>query len=114
MKITVLAVTAASALLLFQPTAMAQTNSPNKAPAANAKGATASNVHNKQGLRAQVRDMLQKEGFTNVRVMPSSFMVCAKGKDGNPVVMSISPNCSLKFRRLARLPLIIPSRARWI
>jgi len=39
-----------------------------------------------------VRDMLQKEGFTDVRVVPSSFMVRAKDKDGSPVVMSISPD----------------------
>ena len=92
MKITVLAVTAASALLLFQPTAMAQTNSPNKAPAANAKGATASNVHNKQGLRTQVRDMLQKAGFTDIQVMTGSLLIRAKDKDGDPVVMNVSPD----------------------
>jgi sporulation protein YlmC with PRC-barrel domain len=36
--------------------------------------------------------MLQKSGFTDIRVAPTSFMVRAKDQDGNPVVMSISPD----------------------
>ena len=36
--------------------------------------------------------MLQKSGYTDIRVSPTSFMVHAKDSDGNPVVMSISPD----------------------
>ena len=36
--------------------------------------------------------MLQKSGYTDIRVAPTSFMVRAKDQDGNPVVMSISPD----------------------
>jgi sporulation protein YlmC with PRC-barrel domain len=39
-----------------------------------------------------VRDMLQKQGYSDVRVMPVSFVIHAKDKDGNPVVMGISPD----------------------
>jgi sporulation protein YlmC with PRC-barrel domain len=36
--------------------------------------------------------MLQKSGYTDIKVAPTSFMVHAKDSDGNPVVMSISPD----------------------
>ena len=92
MEPALLAATAASALLLCQPVAMAQTNSPNQAPSANAKGTAAQNVQNKQALRTQVRDMLQKAGFTDIQVMTGSLLIRAKDKDGNPVVMNVSPD----------------------
>ena len=90
MKLTVLAATAASALLLCQPAAMAQTNSPN--PSVNAKGTAVQNVPNKQALRTQAREMLQKAGFTDIQVMTGSLLIRAKDKDGNPLVMNISPD----------------------
>jgi sporulation protein YlmC with PRC-barrel domain len=92
MKLTMLAATAASALLLCQPAAMAQTNSPNKTPSNNIQSAAAPNTQNQQSLRAQTRDMLQKAGFTDVQVMTGSLLIRAKDKDGNPVVMNISPD----------------------
>jgi sporulation protein YlmC with PRC-barrel domain len=42
--------------------------------------------------RQELTQMLQKSGFTDIRVAPTSFMVRAKDRDGNPVVMSISPD----------------------
>jgi sporulation protein YlmC with PRC-barrel domain len=36
--------------------------------------------------------MLQNQGYSDVRVIPSSFLVRAKDKDGNPVLMSVSPD----------------------
>ena len=35
---------------------------------------------------------LQKAGFTDVQVLQDAFLVRAKTKDGNPIVMSIGPN----------------------
>src|SRR5271155_5614007 len=88
--------TAASVLLLCQAGAIAQTKTPatqpGSTPSINETQSTMPNASTHGSLRAQVRDMLQKEGFTDVRVVPSSFMVRAKDKDGNPVVMSISPD----------------------
>ena len=96
MRLSLLCATAASALLLCQAGAMAQTKTPATRPDAkppiNETQTTMPNASTHGLLRAQVRDMLQKEGFTDVRVVPSSVMVRAKDKDGNPVVMSISPN----------------------
>ncbi len=43
-------------------------------------------------VRQDLTQMLQKSGYTDIRVAPSSFMVRAKDHDGNPVVMSISPD----------------------
>lgn len=34
---------------------------------------------------------LQQAGFTNVKVMPDSFLVQATDKSGNPVTMFITP-----------------------
>jgi hypothetical protein len=35
---------------------------------------------------------LQKAGFTEVKVLEDAFLVQAKTKDGNPIVMSIGPH----------------------
>ena len=94
MRLTLLTAAAASALLLSHAGVMAQTKTPNTQPssAPSIDETQSPNASTHVSLRAQVRDMLQKEGFTDVRVVPSSFMVRAKDKDGNPVVMSISPD----------------------
>lgn len=42
--------------------------------------------------REQLTRTLQSAGFTDVKVMPDSYLVQAKDKDGNPVNMFISPN----------------------
>jgi hypothetical protein len=87
---TALLATTAAVVLAFSPAAvMAQTlhdqtpsmkNSPNQTTQA------------KEGMRAQLRDMLQKSGFTDIQVVPGSFLIHAKDKDGNPVVMNVSPD----------------------
>lgn len=43
-------------------------------------------------LRSNLTQMLRKSGYTDIRVAPSSFVVRAKDDNGNPVVMSISPD----------------------
>jgi hypothetical protein len=35
---------------------------------------------------------MQKAGFTEVKVLEDAFLIQAKTKDGNPIVMSIGPN----------------------
>jgi hypothetical protein len=83
--------TAGAALLLCQSVAMAQTNTPptkdaNGEPSANATKAASGS------LGSQMRDSLQKAGFTNIKMAPSSFVVSATDKDGNPVVMTVTPD----------------------
>jgi hypothetical protein len=45
-----------------------------------------------QQIQAKVRQNLQQAGFTDIQMMPSSFLVRAKDKDGNPVMMVINPD----------------------
>jgi hypothetical protein len=89
MRLSLLATGAA--LLLCPSAAMAQTNTPQ------AKDTTAAPVTNTTtvapgSIGSQMRDSLQKAGFSNVRMAPSSFVISATDKDGNPVVMSVTPN----------------------
>ena len=63
----------------------------------SAAWATSDNGANKTNqntgkARQELTQMLQKSGFTDIRVAPTSFMVRAKDKNGAPVVMSISPD----------------------
>lgn len=59
--------------------------------AASDTGANDTN-QGKTKVRQELMQMLQKSGYTDIRIAPSSFMVRAKDQDGNPVVMSISPD----------------------
>jgi len=43
-------------------------------------------------LRENLTQMLQKSGYTDIRLAPTSFMIHAKDSDGNAVMMSISPD----------------------
>lgn len=63
----------------------AQTPAPTQAPAASA-GAPHTT------LRQQMRSDLEKAGFSDVHVMPESFLVHAKDSSGNPVSMFVSPD----------------------
>jgi len=52
---------------------------------------------NKNGQAAMhigqhIRNDLSKAGYTDITIMPTSFMVRAKDKEGNPVMMVISPD----------------------
>lgn len=78
MRAILLATTAALAL---STSAWAASNS-----SSNSNGRTNSKI------RQELTQMLQKSGFTDIRVAPTAFMIRAKDQDGNPVVMSISPD----------------------
>jgi hypothetical protein len=43
-------------------------------------------------MRQQITQNLQQSGFTDVKVMPDSFLVQAKDKNGNPMTMFLTPN----------------------
>src|SRR5437016_4286920 len=83
--------------------AFAQTSSPvnsSQMDAASANNDQTSSADNSQANgRAQnaataqkIRQDLQEAGFTDVRVVAQSFVVQAKSKEGNPVVMTIDPH----------------------
>lgn len=77
---------ASAAVLALSQAAFAQNANNSQAPN------TAKQMASKQHIRADLKSMLQKSGYTDIRVAPTSFMVRAKDTDGNPVVMSISPD----------------------
>jgi sporulation protein YlmC with PRC-barrel domain len=66
---------AGAALIALTPVVAAQT----------ANGKTAN-------LKSNLTEMLQKSGYTDIRIAPTSFVVRAKDNQGDPVVMSISPD----------------------
>ena len=43
-------------------------------------------------LSSKLRDDLTKAGFTDIKIMASSFLVRAKDLQGNPVMMVINPD----------------------
>lgn len=86
---------ASAALLIIAPATMAQSPTPANPPAQNQashnsdpNGATAEPQH----IRANLRSALEKAGYKDIRVSATSFMVRAKDSEGNPVMMSISPD----------------------
>jgi hypothetical protein len=76
---------AGAALLVLSQASMAQT--PNNSQNDSANQATAG-----QHMRSNLRNMLDKAGYKDIRVAPTSFVIHAKDADGNPVVMSVSPD----------------------
>jgi len=80
---------AAALLTTVSSVALAQAASspPTSAPPATTKTQTSGT-----NLQQQVTTNLQNSGFTNVKVMPDSFLVQATDKSGNPVTMFIGPN----------------------
>ena len=83
-KTTILA---AAFLTTVSSVALAQApGSPSSPPAATKTQTGGAN------LQQQVTTNLQNSGFTNVKVMPDSFLVQATDKSGNLVTMFIGPN----------------------
>ena len=60
---------------------------------ANPRIANGANMQITQKLRAD----LDKAGFTNITIMPSSSLVRAKDSEGNPVMMVINPDSVTAF-----------------
>ncbi len=68
----------------------ASAQTPSTKPAEQNKGSP--QVQSQQNIQQKVRKNLQQAGFTDIQLMPSSFLVRAKDKDGNPVMMVINPD----------------------
>ncbi len=43
-------------------------------------------------IASQIRSELESAGFKNIRLLPSSFIVRAEDKNGNPVMMVLNPD----------------------
>lgn len=59
--------------------------------AQNSQGQSQMSGQNPANLRQQVKKNLAAAGFTDINVMPESFLVRAKDRSGNPVMMIINP-----------------------
>lgn len=62
------------------------TNTNNPPSTSNTSGASSQSLPHE--LEAKMRD----QGFTDVKVVPGSFIVSAKDKQGDPVTMVIGPH----------------------
>lgn len=80
---------AGTAALVISQAAMAQ--APNNSPN-NSTNDTANQSGSGQHLRSNLKNMLEKSGYKDIRIAPTGFLVRAKDTDGNAVVMSVSPN----------------------
>jgi ABC-type glycerol-3-phosphate transport system substrate-binding protein len=90
MKTTVLTALLLAATLSSSALAQTGTNSTN-----NSQSTTNSQSASNSGQTAaaqKIKDDLQKAGFTDIKVVAESFVVQAKTKEGNPIIMTIGPN----------------------
>lgn len=78
----------AIAALASALTATAQAQSSNsQSQNADSTGTVAT-----QGIPQEIQQKLTEAGFKDVQVIPHSFMVSARDKNGKPVTMLIGPN----------------------
>ena len=82
---------AAAILTTVSSVALAQAASPNSGASASPT-TTANPQPNGPNPRQQLTNNLQQSGFTDIKVIPDSFLVQAKDKSGNPVTIFIGPN----------------------
>src|SRR3569832_57712 len=82
------------ASFLAVPALAADTSANSLSPAGT------SNAQPTQNLPAQIRSKLEQDGFTDVNVVPGSFLVSAKDKGGDPVTMIIGPNSMMMLTQV--------------
>jgi hypothetical protein len=68
--------------------ALSNGQSSDQSPIYNGNSNGQAAMHIGSALRAE----LTKAGYTDINIMPTSFMVRAKDSQGNPVMMVISPD----------------------
>jgi hypothetical protein len=101
----------AALLTLFSPSVLAQTPGPANSSQMDAASSAndqkspsdqAQNTGRSQNVAAvqRIRQDLQDAGFTDVKVIAESFVVQAKSRDGNPVVMTIGPHGMTAFETI--------------
>lgn len=100
-----------SAALALAVAAPAFAAADTTAPAMNPSGVTGSTNGSAQmnnpaselgtaALRGKIHGELSQAGFTDIHVMPQSFLVRAKDSSGNPVMMVINPDSVTSITRM--------------
>jgi hypothetical protein len=71
--------------------------SPGSATASGGSGQQASGgpSQGSMAFRQKMKQDLEQAGFTNVQVVPESFLIRATDKQGRPVVMMVDPNSAV-------------------
>jgi len=88
----------ASLLAIVQPASAQVSGQPNQTPGSqqNQNQPQQQNQNQtqqqNQTIGEKLRQNLQAAGFTEIQLMPSSFLVRAKDRDGNPVMMVVNPD----------------------
>ena len=77
--------TAVTALTLTAGYAQTSKTSPSSSTASSTQ-------QNSQNIPQTIRQKLSSDGFTNIQVVPGSYLVSAKDKNGDPVMMVIGPH----------------------
>jgi hypothetical protein len=88
----------------FAGSAVAATTSPIPAGSAGDQNA-APNGQAPTHISQRLRDDLTKAGFTDITIMPTSFLVRAKDSQGNPVMMVINPDSFTEVTQQADPPM---------
>ncbi len=83
---------AAAIILACTGIAFSQAPPSPPAPRPSAQEHDAQSQTKQQPIQQQVQDNLKQAGYTDIKVMPESFLVRAKDKSGNPVMMVINPD----------------------
>ncbi len=96
--------TTLTAMLITAPALVAQAQAPTtggSAPSSSGASGTSSGTSSGPGHSGQarptamtqdkLRQTLQQAGFQNVQILDASYLVQAKTKDGDPVVMIVNP-----------------------
>lgn len=87
-------ITTAAILGLTLAPALAQssTTQPNTAGTSSSNSGSTSAPMTPGAMQTTLKHDLSQAGFTDIQVMPSSFLVRAKDKAGHPVMMVINPD----------------------
>src|SRR5271157_5078323 len=80
-----------SATHVFAASAAFAQGSPNQ-PAPNPSAKQGAQAQSQQPIRQQIQNDLSQAGYTDIKIMPESYLVRAKDKRGNPVMMLVNPD----------------------
>ena len=61
-------------------------------PKQNTQKGASNQTPSEQSIAQSVRSNLEQAGYTDIQMVPSSFLVRAKDPNGNPVMMTLSPD----------------------
>ncbi|WP_237480729.1 hypothetical protein [Lichenibacterium dinghuense] len=70
----------------------ADTGSSQNSLSASSSASSSQDPSGNMNVKQEIQNTLSKQGYTDVSVMPSSFLVHAKNSKGQPVAMVIGPD----------------------